>query len=54
MIIYAFIFLQPDPDLWPDPDNVPINQHVMGLWILAIAFGIFSIWYQSYRQTHKN
>ena len=34
-----FIFLQPDPSRWGDPDELPINQHVGLLFIAALILG---------------
>jgi len=38
-----FIFLQPDPSRWGDPDELPISQYSHELFFLAIIIGVFMI-----------
>lgn len=49
MLKLLFIFLQPDPSRWGDPDELPINQHVGWLFIAALILGTFTL----YRSFHS-
>ena len=50
MLKLLFIFLQPDPSRWGDPDELPINQHVGWLFIAALILGTFTLYKKNLTQ----
>jgi hypothetical protein len=44
MFEIAWILLQPDPNRWGDPDDLPINQDVGWLFVAALILGAYTLY----------